>query len=93
MKNFVEVSILDIVGRCGIWTKQNSNSEEIRARCPFCGGGRKEKPTASVNIKRNLFYCHRCGEGHNSLTLYAKLTGIGTKDAYREFAQTLYEAA
>ena len=93
MRCFITIPIIDVARECNIWTKANTNQLELPARCPFCGSGKKEKPTARINTERNLFFCHRCGEGHNSLTLYAKLTGMDTKGAYRELAQKLYEAA
>ena len=68
---------------CGIAVKHSTFKTERRARCPFCGTG-KGKMTASINEVKNLFYCHRCGEGHNSISLYSKITGISTGQAFRE---------
>ena len=40
--------------------------------------------TASINTDKGLFYCHRCGEGLNAVSLYAKVYGTSTQDAYKE---------
>ena len=56
---------------------------EIRCRCPFCDRG-QGKMTASINKDRGLFYCHRCEEGLNAVTFYAKIYGMSTKAAYLE---------
>jgi len=37
-----------------------------------------------INTAKNVYYCHRCNESGNSITLYAKLTGTDNKTAYRE---------
>jgi transcription elongation factor Elf1 len=72
---------MNVARCCGIWLKE-SNNNEVKARCPFCGGGHKHRLTASINVNKNLFYCHRCGEGHNAVTLYAKLVGTDNRWAY-----------
>ena len=86
------ISIAVVAELCGILMK-GTNGKEVRVCCPFCGGGRKSKPTASVNLSKNLFHCFRCNEGYNSLSLYAKLTGTDTKNAYKELSQPHISAA
>ena len=56
---------------------------EIKCRCPFCDSGRG-KMAASINVSKGLFYCFRCGEGLNAVTLYAKVYGTDTRAAYKE---------
>jgi len=62
---------------------KDQNRREIRCRCPFCDNGRG-KPSASINSDKGLFYCHRCGEGLNAVTLYAKIRGTDNPTAYKE---------
>jgi len=62
---------------------KETNRAEIRCRCPFCNHG-SGKPTASINQDKGLFYCYRCGEGLNAVSLYATVYGTDTKDAYKE---------
>jgi DNA primase len=57
---------------------------EVRCLCPFCGKGRSGKLTASINRYKGLFHCFRCGEGHSAVSLYAKIHGIDTTEAYME---------
>ena len=45
--------------------------------------------TASINERKGLFYCFRCEEGFNAVTLYAKVYGTDTKEAYRELLDTV----
>jgi DNA primase len=56
---------------------------EIRCRCPLCDRGRG-KASATINENKGLFYCFRCGEGLNAITLYSKIFGIDNKAAYKE---------
>lgn len=79
---YTEFSIVDVARECGIHMKDPTR-REIRCRCPFCGNGRGEL-AASINSDKGLFYCFRCDEGYNAVTLYAKIYGIDTKEAYNE---------
>ncbi len=80
MSDYIDISIVDTAIRCGIWVNSNSNRVEIPVNCPFCNDKKKH---ASLNVIKNLFHCNRCGEGHNPVTLYAKIIGIDTKTAYK----------
>lgn len=40
--------------------------------------------TATLNEYKGLFHCFRCNEGLNAVTLYAKIYGTSTQDAYKE---------
>jgi len=62
---------------------KDTDRREIKCRCPFCDSGRG-KMAASINESKGLFYCFRCVEGFNAVTLYAKIYGMDTKDAYKE---------
>ena len=77
-----EISIITVAKLCNIHMKDKGRAE-IRCRCPFCDGG-GQKLTASINTNKGLFYCHRCGEGLNAVSLYAKVYGTSTKAAYKE---------
>ena len=77
-----EISIVDVAKSCGIHMK-DPNRTEIKCRCPFCANGRG-KLTASINQEKGLFHCFRCKEGLNAITLYAKINGIDSSDAYKE---------
>jgi DNA primase len=62
---------------------KESERTEIKCRCPFCDNG-YGKMSASINTEKGVFHCFRCGEGLNSITLYAKIIGTNTKLAYKE---------
>jgi len=82
---YKQFDILRVTEECGIRLKANVRplSGEIRCHCPFCAST-ASRYTASINTRRGLFYCHKCGEGHNALTLYAKIVGTSNKQAHRE---------
>jgi len=84
-KIYNEFSIVDVASDCGIHMK-DPNRTEIRCRCPFCDSGRR-KLTASINKDKGLFYCHRCGEGLNAVSLYAKINGTDTLTAYNDLLE------
>jgi len=79
---YIEFSIVEVARNCNIYMKDVGRTE-IKCRCPFCDGGRG-KLVASINEKKGLFYCFRCREGLNAVTLYAKVHGTDTKTAYSE---------
>ena len=79
---YTQIPIIDVARLCNIHMK-DSSGVEARCRCPFCDNGRG-KMNASINKDSGLFYCFRCGEGLNSVTLYAKICGTDSKSAYRE---------
>jgi len=87
MNKPIDVSIIDVAARCGIRMK-NTDRVEIPVSCPFCGDTKKH---ASLNTVKNLFHCFKCGEGHNAVTLFAKIIGADTKTAYRELAELTEE--
>lgn len=50
--------------------------------CPFCGSKRK----FNVNPRKNVARCNKCSgdSGYNTVTLHAALTGLSTKEAYKD---------
>lgn len=72
--------------------KQFSGAE-ARCLCPFCdcgndsgdvNGSRRGRLTASINETKGLFYCFRCEEGFNAVSLYARVYGVDVRVAYGE---------
>jgi len=80
MADFMEISIIDTAARCGIKFIDYGRAE-MSVNCPFCND---RKRRMYLNAAKNLYYCHNCNEYGNAITLYAKLTGIDNKEAYRE---------
>lgn len=87
-----KISILEVARLCNIYIKQSSGAE-ARCLCPFCdcgngsggvNGSRQGRPTASINETKGLFYCFRCEEGFNAVSLYARVYGVDVKVAYSE---------
>jgi len=80
MADFMEISIIDVAIKCGI-KLVDCGKAEVTISCPFCDDKKKHM---CLNTAKNVFYCHRCGESGNAISLYAKLTGADNKVAYRE---------
>ncbi|WP_417018365.1 CHC2 zinc finger domain-containing protein [Anaerotignum sp.] len=43
--------------------------------------GRTKNPHLYLNTEKNRFFCQRCGEHGNSVSLYAKIRGISNKES------------
>lgn len=79
--DYIDIPILEVARRCGVVMDTRTLArDEVEAKCPFCG----DKPGRhhlGLNTKRNVFNCNLCGEGGNSVSLYAKLHGISNREA------------
>lgn len=56
------------------------SQKSSKAFCPFCLG-RTKNPHLYLNTEKNRFFCQRCGEHGNSVSLYAKIRGISNKES------------
>ena len=78
------VPILDAARRAGVRIADGQAGRyEVKAFCPFCLG-RTKNPHLYLNTEKNRFFCQRCGEHGNSVSLYAKIRGISNKEAFEE---------
>ena len=78
------LSVINVTNKIGLNVLRKTGTEWL-ARCPFCGDS--ENPRHGhlyLNIRKNSYYCVRCGEGGYAVGLYARMKGIDTKRAYRE---------
>lgn len=73
------------------WEASSRFGDQLRGACPLCHVGSVDTPsppacssnrTFSVNTRRNIYRCFRCGSGGNALDLWS---------AYRELP--IYAAA
>ena len=78
MYPFAAEKVLDILG-----IKARKQGDELYAVCPMEGCSDKTGHLC-INQKNDKVYCHKCGFSGNTLTLYAHLTGMNTKDAYAD---------
>lgn len=82
MDSYTCIPILEAAALCGLQMKPSTLDDiEVQARCPFCDD---KSHHLYLNTEEDLCYCHRCGTGGNSVTLYAKITGMDNKTAYRQ---------
>lgn len=63
-------------------------SNEVQVLCPFPHNTDAEgnvvyetRPSASVNVDKEVFYCHSCGVGCNEQQFIAKIENITEKEA------------
>ena len=82
------VPILDAARRAGVRIADGQAGRyEVKAFCPFCLG-RTKNPHLYLNTEKNRFFCQRCGEHGNSVSLYAKIRGISNKEAFEELEKS-----
>ena len=82
------VPILDAARRAGVRIADGQAGRyEFKAFCPFCLG-RTKNPHLYLNTEKNRFFCQRCGEHGNSVSLYAKIRGISNKEAFEELEKS-----
>lgn len=80
MYEYTNFDIIGVARLCGIEVyKSKTQTAEYKARCPFCGD---KKYHLGINRDKERFHCFLCNERGNSVSLYAKLNGIGNKEAY-----------
>ena len=85
---YEKLPIVDAARRCGLMLDARTlRREEIEAACPFCGDHGPGKYHLSLNTSTDQYRCNLCGARGNSVTLYARLHGIGNKEAYRALAE------
>ena len=82
---FQRIPILEAARRCGLAIDGRTiRRTEVEASCPFCGDHGPGKHHLSMNTDMDVFRCNLCAASGNSVTLYAKLKGVSTKEAYRD---------
>ncbi len=81
---YLTIPIVESARRCGISVGRTDRAE-VEVKCPFCGDHKRHM---SLNTRKNVFRCNRCGESGNSVTLYAKIMNLDTKSAYRELSNS-----
>jgi hypothetical protein len=66
-------------------TNFNTGAEEVKVLCPFHND---TSPSASVNIKKDLFHCWVCGIGYNEQQFLSKMSNISLSDAHKVVLKT-----
>lgn len=63
---------------------QQDSKGEVKVLCPFHDD---TNPSASVNLKKDVFKCWVCGEGHDEAQFISKVEDIPLSEAYRKKAE------
>lgn len=86
-RTYEKIPIVETARRCGlVLDSRTLRRSEVEASCPFCGD-HKGKHHLSLNTGTDQFRCNLCGTSGNSVTLYARLNGVTTKEAYQALRQ------
>ena len=75
--------IMDVARYIGCGTFEEVG-QEWNCCCPFHND---TNPSFFVNAQKNVFFCHGCGVGGDSIALYMRGAGISFKDAVREMSE------
>ena len=60
--------------------------DSVYVDCPFCGDKRGKM---NVNMIKDNWRCNYCGESGGMLSLYSRIYGVSSSDAYREICDAL----
>ena len=77
------------------WEASSRVGDQHRGPCPLCTASRIEPPSPcargefSVNTRRNLYRCFRCGRGGNALDLWASYRKLSLNAAAQEIQARL----
>ena len=81
------LSVINVANKIGLNVLRKTGTEWL-ARCPFCGDSKNPRHGhLYLNIRKNSYYCVRCGEGGYAVGLYARTKGIDNSRAYRELME------
>ena len=79
---------MDAARRCGlVLDSRTLRRREVEASCPFCGDHGAGKYHLSLNTDTDQYRCNLCGARGNSVSLFARVNGIGNREAYLELAK------
>lgn len=76
-----EASLVTLMQASGI--KLVGRGPQYRAKCPLCHSSRL---AFSVDAKRGLWHCFKCGEGGDGIAFIKRVRGVSFADAVRELA-------
>ena len=74
--------ILDVLTQIG-WQSTQGRGEQLRGPCPFCGGP-EVAPSFSVNTRRNIYRCFRCGSQGNIIDFWMSYSKLPIHEAAQE---------
>lgn len=72
------------------WEANSGVGDQLRGPCPLCAASQAEMPspnfdrTFSVNTRRNIYRCFRCGSGGNVLDLWSSYRKLSIYAAAQE---------
>ena len=82
------VSMAQVLEIIGFIPVETSKSQQ-RGPCPVHRSSSSTSRVFSVNLRKNVFQCFRCGAAGNQLDLYAAVTRQGLYEAALDLCQRL----
>lgn len=83
--SYIEIPIMHVAHRCGIQLDSKTLDRlEVQGYCPFCNARHNH---LYLNTDENKWFCQKCGEGGNSVTLFAKMFNTNNLTAFKELTQ------
>jgi DNA primase len=73
------VSLLDYLEQQGWRAMGRSGREEVSGLCPL---HQETRPSFYVNRRKQVFYCHGCGQGGDLIRLMQRLHGLSFREAW-----------
>lgn len=83
------ISLADVLELVG-FPLPEAAGVQIRGPCPVHRSASPRSRSFSANLKRNIYYCFRCGSSGNQLDLYAAVTGLSLFDATVALCERLH---
>lgn len=77
------------------WEANSGVGDQIRGLCPLCAASQAKTPnqnddrTFSVNTRRNIYRCFRCGSSGNALDLWSTYRKLSLYTAAQEIQSRL----
>lgn len=83
-KQFYEyINISNVINKLKL-KKTNQIANNIYVICPYCQSEKENNGYMKANMINNLFICNKCQKTGTSVSLYADMKYITTKEAYKQ---------
>ena len=81
-------SMADVL-RLASYEPAEALGDQLRGPCPIHGSSSQTSRSFSVNVRRQVFQCFKCGAKGNQLDLWMALTKLPLPDAARDLCERL----
>lgn len=64
--------------------KLRRQNKDLWGKCPFHNNGVERTPSFHINTTKNMWYCHGCSTGGDSINYYMRVHGVGFINAVKK---------